>query len=174
MIRFLPETNKKEIKIEYFSRVLVFALVFLFSLSIISIFLVFPSYIISFYRDISIEGQSKTIQSTKTDTSEQENIVKITNELVTLISQFEDKAPSVPMSNILDKQNKDIKIVEISYSKENNGFRFVIKGTALTREGLLSFVKDLKSDKKLSGVNLPVSDFVKSSDINFSLTIKSE
>lgn len=174
MIRFLPEKNKKEIKIEYFSRVFVLTLSFLFLISIIAIFSIFPAYIISFYRDISIETQSKIIRSSKIDTSEQEKTVKNINEIISFLSDFKNEKPSVSLQNILDKANKDIKITQINYENKNEDFGFVIKGVSETREGLLLFVKDLKTDKNLSGVDLPVSDFVKSLDINFSIKMTSK
>jgi hypothetical protein len=69
MIRFLPEKNKKEIKIEYFSRVFSVVLIFMILLGIISTFSIFPAYIISFYRDISIKSQSASVEANKIDTN---------------------------------------------------------------------------------------------------------
>ncbi len=174
MIKFLPEKNKKEIKIEYFSRVVVLVLIFLVFLGVFGVFSLFPGYIISYYRDISIAEQSKSAQLNKVDVSVQEKTVKTTNELISFLTQLEDKKPSVPMFNILAKVNSYIRITQISYTKDKDGFKFIVKGTAKTREGLITFIRDLKADKNLSGVSLPVSDFVKSSDIDFSLNILSK
>ena len=174
MIKFLPEKNKKEIKIEYFSRVVVISLIFVVFLGVVGAFSIFPGYIISHYRDISIAEQSKSAQTNKVDVSAQEKIVKFTNELILLLTQLENKKPSDPMSNILAKKNTNISITQISYTKDKDGFKFAVKGIAETREGLITFIRDLKADKNLSGVSLPVSDFVKSSDIDFSLNILSK
>jgi hypothetical protein len=171
MIRFLPEKNKKEIKIEYFSRVFSVVLIFMILLGIISTFSIFPAYIISFYRDISIKSQSASVEANKIDTNEQESLVKTTNELILFLNQFKNEKPSVQMLGVLEKTNKNIKINQISYSKRDSLYQFIFKGVADNREGLLSFVKDIKLDKNISAVDLPVSDFVKSSDIDFTITL---
>jgi len=52
-----------------------------------------------------------------------------------------------------------------------NAFRYSLRGVATTREVLFSFVETLKTNKLFSAVDLPVSNFVKDSDIEFSVTL---
>lgn len=171
MIKFLPEKNQKEIKIEYFSRVLLFLLVFIFFAGVLAVVSIFPSYIIAFYRDISISAQSKIVQLNKIDTSEQENLIKNTNEIISFLAGLNNYQSSDDILSIIQKKNENITINQISFSREENRKKFIINGISKTREGLLIFVRDLKLDADFKGVNLPVSDFVKSSNIDFSLTL---
>lgn len=170
MIRFLPEKNKKEIKFEYFSRIFVFGMIFMFLIGIFSVFTIFPSFIISYYRDISIEAQSQDVKKDIIDVSEQEKNVDKANVLSSYIMGLKVDTPSVEIERIV-KEKTNTKITEITYQNSKEGYRYVVKGIASTREDLLLFVKKLKIIKDFSSVSLPVSDYVKSSDIDFSITI---
>ncbi len=66
----------------------------------------------------------------------------------------------------------DIKITKISYQADKaKGGTVSIAGTAPSRDRLLLFKKALDDDNNFTKVDLPISNFVKGSDIQFNLTL---
>ena len=66
----------------------------------------------------------------------------------------------------------DIKINQISY--ENNllkGKIINIKGSAVSRERLLLFRLAFENDANFKDVDLPISNFIKGSNIQFNLSL---
>ncbi len=75
---------------------------------------------------------------------------------------------------IILKKLPEIKITDIAYHKdEKTGPKgqVSIQGTAPSRESLLAFRKALEDDINFQSVNLPISNFVKGSNIQFSLSL---
>lgn len=180
MINFLPEKIKKEVKKEYFIRSLT---VFLSSFFVVSIFIIvflMPSFILAITRKESITQQLNMIKgSAISQNTETLNRVKIVNEVVKVLSLNTDspKLVSDLIKSVIQIKNSNIKISAISTEGDSNKFtKIVLRGFSNTREGLTKYTKDLKTLDIFSEVNLPVSSLVKSSDIDFviSLTLKNE
>ena len=76
------------------------------------------------------------------------------------------------INEILLKKMPDIKINQISY--ENNllkGKIINIKGSAVSRERLLLFRLAFENDANFKDVDLPISNFIKGSNIQFNLSL---
>ncbi len=74
---------------------------------------------------------------------------------------------------LLDK-TPGIKISQILYEDDGmQGRKINILGIASTREALLFFEQTLQNDTAFKNVNLPVSNFVKESNIEFNLSLSS-
>lgn len=74
---------------------------------------------------------------------------------------------------IIEHKSNKIRIVGISYSYDlDSGTIVGVSGIASSREDLLGFQQSIKDDPYFEEVNLPISNFIKSSDIGFSLDIK--
>lgn len=76
---------------------------------------------------------------------------------------------------VILRKTPAIKITDISYQKDpkndpNKG-KISVQGTAPSREVLLLFRKALEDDTNFKNVNLPISNFVKGSDIQFYLSL---
>jgi len=66
----------------------------------------------------------------------------------------------------------NIKITDISYENDSlNGKKISIQGTAPSREVLLSFRQAFENDNTFKQVDLPISNFVKGSNIQFYLSL---
>ena len=70
-----------------------------------------------------------------------------------------------------DKKMPEIKIDSIYYGNTPKGREIRINGSAPSREKLLIFRLALENDPSFSRVDLPISNFVKGSDIKFFLTL---
>ena len=73
---------------------------------------------------------------------------------------------------IILQKMPNIKITNISYENDpREGKKISIRGIAPSREVLLSFRIALESDSSFKQVNLPISNFVKGSNIEFYLSL---
>ncbi len=76
------------------------------------------------------------------------------------------------INKIIVHQKPEVKINQISYTSSGEGGKSItVSGVASTRGGLLSFSQALKEDQFFKEVNLPISNFVKESDIIFSINL---
>jgi len=76
------------------------------------------------------------------------------------------------INEIMLAKTPSIKITEIFYQNDpQKGKTVIINGTAPSREILLSFRTALEDNVAFKKVDLPISNFVKGSDIKFSLSL---
>ena len=77
--------------------------------------------------------------------------------------------------NIIDiissKKTAAIKINRISYQKKGANKEIVIAGIASSREDLLDFRRSFEQDANFKKVDLPISNFIKGSNIMFHLVL---
>jgi hypothetical protein len=102
-------------------------------------------------------------------------LVKDINDKLVLVEKFEKNRflLSVKVINaILLKKRPDIKITQITYDNNaTSGKKINITGTAPSREVLLLFRQALEDSPNFKNIDLPISNFVKGSNINFSLSL---
>ena len=175
MINFLSEKNKNNVKKEYSFRVFtLFLIIFSLVMVFVSVFLS-PAHILSIYRKSVISNQLGMVKESPVSKSSVslEDVKKI-NEIVKVISSATvyQKPASDFIKRILNSKNSAITISFISSDFDtNNNMRISLRGFSKTRDGLTKFVKDIKSLNLFSGVDLPISSLVKSSDIDFSINL---
>lgn len=76
------------------------------------------------------------------------------------------------IKSLTETRVKGIKISDVEYAQDVNTAsipKIQISGIAATRQNLLDFTDALKKNAHFSGVNLPLSSFVKDKDIEFSI-----
>lgn len=175
MINFLSEKNKKEVKSEYSLRVIS---TFLIALSLTMVFVcvfLIPAHILSIYRKAVISDQLTMIKSSSLNqTSISLSEVKRINEIVKVLTpNITDQKPlSDYVKSVLNVKNRDITISSISVDSDvSQNPKIILKGLSKTRDGLTRFAKDIKSLNIFSSVDLPISSLVKSSDIDFVITL---
>lgn len=177
MINLTPKEERKKIKADFYLRLLI---VFLFSVSMsVLIFdiTMIPSY---FSAQISREAveqklfEQKNIPVPALDIETQTIIQKI-NTRVKLIKEAEEKKFLVServINQILLKKMPDVKINSITYTTDSQSIqKILITGTAPSRERLLLFRRALEENTFFKSVDLPISNFIKGSNIIFSLTL---
>lgn len=175
MLNFLPQKNRNEIIFEYLLRVNIYVLSFILIATSILIILFFPSY---FY----VKLKNKNINS-QLDFAKQKNINKGEDPIVFIkdlnrlsLALSVDHTYSVLCSVIIDKlvllKNNNIKIYSINIEHLSDGTRkILLNGVAKTRDSLTMFDKEIKTDGFFKSASFPVSNFIKSSNSDFSAVL---
>ena len=176
MIKFnlLPPGEKKELEIMHLNQILVFLLIRIFFIMIIFIILLTSAYFSLF---ILLNMQEKLVQAEKDDSSFQK-IVEIeeeingTNKLLKKISgkQKELKPIAPLMKEISEIVPERIYLTYFSYQKEDS--LITINGRSETREDLLVMENDLNESEYFEDVDLPLSNLIRQTDLDFKITFK--
>ncbi|HYD92451.1 MAG TPA: hypothetical protein VEA37_13320 [Flavobacterium sp.] len=176
MINLIPNEEKKAQVRNFYSRLfVVFLYVISFSI-LLSSATILPAYFLSrVKKDVAVSQLEAEVN----------NRIKLSEETLSLSADLEKKLQIVEaaqgdkyvvsqavINKILLKKMNDIKIKEIDYKNEGSGKIISIFGTAPNRERLLLFRQALEDDVSFKEVNLPISNFVRGSNIEFSLTLK--
>jgi hypothetical protein len=177
MINLIPIEEKRKNKRESYSRILVVFFITLMFLVIILIIIILPTYFVSYEKKISTNKKLEIQKSDKTLEVNDESLltIKALNSRLSLLEKarqndflFSQKI----LDKILSKKIPGIKIDRIFY--ENNSLKekkISINGIAKNREILILFRKAFEEDVSFKNVDLPISNFVKGSDIDFSLNL---
>ena len=176
MFELLPITQKKALKKEYFFRLAIVILASLLALSAISVVLLTPSYFLSVVREKAISEEFDRAVKSKDTLSEQElrtNVNK-SKEMLELLKSGESKILIESLiSKIIEKKNAGIAINSFSVNlSKKDKYELFVSGTAKKREDLKVFAESLRSSKEFGSVDLPISNFAKIADIDFSVTLK--
>jgi len=175
MSNLLPIETKNSIKKEYNLRIAAAVLFFIAAILFISVAWLIPVYILSVNKyDVTqkelelIQAEALTIQPD----NPKEVIDDINRRLEILDGGvFAEKYTYDIIVDTLSKKNKGIKINRIFYDKSGTQIKVLLKGEALKRENLSSFVSEIEKNELYSKVDLPISNFVKEINLDFSLTI---
>lgn len=177
MLELLPNAQKKSLKKEYFLRFSVVALLFLSALGIIFLVALSPSYFLSVVKERVVAEEFDNSMKSKR-ASEGENLqaaIKDSKEMLSLLKREGDDRSLIKsvILKIIDNKNPGIKIngISINYSKKDQ-YQVVVTGTSKNREFLKTFADSLKAEKDFSDIDLPISNFAKISDIDFSISLK--
>lgn len=177
MINLIPKKEKENMVIDFYFRFTILIIIMLDFCILIAIFSLLPPYFISSmkYSLSSVNLENKKSEPLPPLDENSLALVKDINNKLSLIEKFEKNKfrPSVKVINaILLKKSSDIKITQILYEKEGVAEKKIsITGIAPSREALLSFREALEGSSNLKDVNLPISNFVKGSNINFNLSL---
>ncbi len=176
MINLIPNQEKKEkIKDFYFRLVIVFFVVlgFCFFVAFASIL---PSYFLSLVNKNVINAKLEMQKREPLLLTDQNSLAAIEDlkSKINLIESAEKNkyliSQKVINEIILQKIN-DIKITQLSYEDSGGGKKISVRGIAGSRERLLLFRRALEDDITFKKVDLPISNFVKDSNIEFNLTL---
>ncbi|MBI2630651.1 hypothetical protein HYW73_00335 [Candidatus Nomurabacteria bacterium] len=177
MINLIPNQEKKKKGKDFYFRLGVVFLAAIGFCVLVAILSILPSYFLS-----SVE---KNLAYEKLEIQKREPVpavdqdslktVEDLNEKILLINASEKNTYLVSqkiISEIILKKMPDIKINRINY--ENNsvtGKEISINGVAPSRGRLLLFRRALEDDVAFKKVDLPVSNFIKGSNIEFYLKL---
>ena len=175
MSNLLPQKQQKTLKAAY--NVRRFGVIFslLCVILLVSLVLLFPSYLLSKVRATGVSMDLETFK--KTSNTENQN-----GDLEVRLRDAKDKARALQISEknpsvyelfrIFENKSRSIKIKEVSYLKGLQETTIAIQGRAASRESLTEFEKQLRSNVNFSGIDLPISNFAKEKDIDFTIDIK--
>jgi hypothetical protein len=179
MANLITEKQKKAIKTEYIIRASSVSL--LIPISLLGLFLL--AYIVPYYvsvnkKDLWVAEQFKNVINVENKENVGESMTRIVSQTLDELKAVElynknNFIPSVYFNKIIENKNSNIKITKLSYNLVRQGQgQFFVSGISKNRDGLVSFIDDLKSKAGFYSVESPVSDFAKDSDIPFTLNIK--
>lgn len=172
MMNFLPTEDKKDIKKEYFRRLLVFAGLFSFlAVSVGAILLLSPLVFLKNQKD-NLSNQL-FFSEERISRENIENVIPLVEDLnrkIPLINsgvkEVVEKSSFVKV--ILDEKTSDIKISEFLLDNE----KISIRGLSGSRQSLINFTEALRGKKDFKKVESPVSNLIKDKDIDFTLSIE--
>ncbi|MFA5888900.1 MAG: PilN domain-containing protein [Candidatus Paceibacterota bacterium] len=175
MFNSLPYELKEKIRSEYHLRLLIVVFVSIICIQIFFLIILLPSWFISLNKEKEIILQTKKTDSLSLDSeiSMINSKIKSVNARLNIInSTLEYPKATFFIDSILSKKTDNIYIKELMYtSLSNNTGKIVLAGISKTRESLVSFVKELEGLKLFENVDLPISNFTKDKDINFSINM---
>lgn len=175
MLELLPNVQKKSIKKEYFLRFLVVMLSFSLTAGILFLVSLLPSYFLLSVKENSVSQEFENKKKSASAALDEDllSAVKISKEMLALLKLVDGKfSMRDSIVKIISKKNSGIRIdgVSMNHSKDEQ-YRISLRGTSKNRELLKSFAESLKAEKEFSGVDLPISNFAKISDIDFNITL---
>lgn len=177
MINILPIKEKKKNLTEYRFRLAIVAILAVVVLVLINLILLIPSYLLTVSKFNGVSEQI-ALQESKQDSSGQgkdvEAKVSAVNKKISMFladGPTDRLSPPAIIARIIAMKGSAIKIQGFEYDGSGQLERLAVTGVAADRDGLAKFLETLKKDKSFTNVELPVSSFVKSSNIKFSLMI---
>lgn len=176
MINILPENEKVLLRKEYRLRLVTVGLFMLSFILTVAFFLLIPFYVLSDNKINALNIQLGQYNVSSSDGSEN-NLTKVITEInqnLELLNrnQKENNLSQDILSSILSNRPAGVKFSRLFYSTSVDGKRTIdINGQANNRTVLRSFEETLRKNKYVESTKLPVSNFTKRSDIDFSINI---
>lgn len=175
MFNLLPNNLKDKIRSEYRLHFVIVAFLFIIFLQVTHLVFLFPSWLISLNKEKEVILQSE--KSNRSSLDSQINLINSTiksiNTKLNVINSTLEYPKVVPLiDGILAQKTNDIHIKAIQYtSSKNTSVKINLTGVSATRESLVLFVKKLEESKLFNNVDLPISNFTKDKDIDFSINM---
>ncbi len=184
MINLIPKEEKKKIAKLFFYKLAVLFLATAGLSFLIASVAIFPSYFISSVENNIVNAKLEAQKGEPVPRPDQETLsaIKDLNKKLDLIENAENSKFTISekvINAIILKKISNIKITDISYESDpakglENGQKsqkISLQGSASSREVLLLFRKALEDSTAFKQVDLPISNFVKGSDIQFYLSL---
>lgn len=173
MINLLPDAYKKTIDHEHWLRVIATNCLFFCYLAAMSLVLFFPSYVLTKIRadEARVESQALQVGDGTTDVSK---TIRELGVAATKARELSSRLTTTSLHDVLhllEGKPAGIRVVEISYVNHDGVNQLILKGIAQTREALTSFNKFLSGQSQLSAVDIPISNFAKDRNFEFTATV---
>ena len=181
MINLIPKEEKKRMIRDFYLRVVALSFIALSVSFLIAFVAILPSYFISSAR-VNIVNAKLEMQKNEPAPIPEERTLAVIKDLNNKLNLIEKARENefVVSKKVIDaiffRKMSEVKITGIVYENDpknisSKGRKINIEGSAPSREVLLLFRQALEDDPVFKQVNLPISNFVKGSDIKFSLSL---
>lgn len=173
MTNLIPQTAKKKVVLEYWTRVVSVWIFILSGIFIISSILLIP---VNFIINSQIELYSAPAEDAGKDANEfnlsTSVLIKSSNK-AGLITDLENRKRFSNVFSLIESLvNNGITIESVALSREEDGLApILITGKASTRQALADFREILLSNEEIETVFLPISNLTRDKDINFNVTV---
>ena len=178
MSNLLPPESQKNILKEYRIRLAATSMAALFIITLFAIILLIPSFLLSSVKVKSSEEQLNLVRNKDTEQVEKEmkSLIFQTNADTTLLEEGDVVTEVVGelFTYLLDTKPNSIAITGILYekSKTDDLDTVSLRGIALNREALFSYITFLQTSGYFTEAAVPVSRFIKEKDIDFTIPMK--
>jgi hypothetical protein len=174
MINLLPENEKKFFKKEYRLRVATVMLAMIFTLIVTLGVLLLPSVALTMYK--RRVAQNSSIQPVTTIQKEYSELLKEVNAAKAYMVILAPEKPRVQATDVVALVTKHklpgIKVTGVQYTATDKaGFKVIIHGVAQSRQSLIDFRAALEKEPGIEKIQLPVSNLIKDTNIDFSFEI---
>lgn len=177
MINLIPTKEKKDMIRGFYFRLGTMFFLMLGVVMLVATIALLPSYFLSIAKVNSVSEKLNLEESAATQSINQNTAAEISvlDRKLTILERAEKNKFLVServIREVLARKLDDIKITELSYDASKAGEMSIrIRGTAPSRERLLQFRMALEQDPMFKNVDLPISNFVKGSNIQFTITL---
>jgi len=174
MLNLLPQKYKSDLKKEYKTRRLIIYIEFLIGLAFAAIIVLIPFFILA---QIEINALANEIEASKEAIDDEDREMRrrlsaVRSALQRLDSEMSEFEPSSIITEAIKESDGSIGLTSFSIkSSEEASFELVLSGVSNDRESLREFGEKLEANDNFERVDIPVSNFVKSENIDFSLVI---
>lgn len=175
ILNVLPQEVKNRNKKNYWKRFIsMFFNVLAVSFSV-AILLLFPSFFFSKQKEVIAENrlESFNLANPDLDNNNIDEIVKDINFKLDKLSKYKNSdIVGDVIVEILKNKPKNVSFEQILFNKRADGVSVVeIHGTSPDRDSLRSLKANFESNLIFENVNLPVSNFIESKNINFNISM---
>lgn len=177
MINLIPIEEKRKMKSEFLFRASAVLFIVLGSAVLIGSVALLPSYFYVTVKNNLANQKLETQKNTPLPLVEAEILAKVQDlnnklKLIENSNQVKFVVSVQVINDVISKKMPDIKITDIAYENTvAKGREIKLSGEAPSREKLLIFRQALEQDSSFKKVDLPISNFVKGSNIRFYLTL---
>lgn len=177
MINLLPISAIKRIITEYRIRLAATALSILGLTVLIALVLLTPSYFLASHKKNIVESDlanpGKSGNESLQEQKKLEGMIKEANSVLDLLGGG-GKQPSpseAVIAKIIGYKTSAIILNAIYYEARDTGGYISLRGVAAKRQSLITFADLLKKDSSFTNITSPISDLVKDSNIDFTITL---
>lgn len=178
MINLIPNQEKKRIERDFYLRLLAVFFSMLTATVVLGCVAILPAYFMSMeYKNLATDklALQKNTPTPLLDDDVKSKVRDIDTKL-TMVENAERGKFIISrevINEILKDVGGDIRVSSIFYNNGGEaGKEVLLSGSAGSRESLLVFQQRLKSNKSFTEVNLPISNFVKGSNIDFAISLR--
>lgn len=178
MFNLLPEQEKKEILTEYRIRRLIIASIFLLVLGFIAVISLLPSYLLSSAK--VVEGKDSVAAIERSSIVAEEPALQSSLQVANVKLSALTPASANSLASVLDAigaaRSEHIRLNGILFTRGAPGAGVAtdtiqLSGVAKDRDSLSAFEDALKANPLFTSVDLPVSNFAKDQNEDFSLSL---
>ena len=174
MINLLPKQQKKELAQEFKFRLTLSALTLSFIIVFMGLLFLTPLFFYARNHEVQLEEELiRTRELTKNEiTTEANEIIKNVKIKVKSMGDYEHSflVTEKVLDKVLSHTLGEVSLRKITYLEKDGKKGVGLEGIAPSREVLKNFVYRLGSDTSLQNVTIPLSNYLKGADLQFTIT----
>lgn len=177
MLHLLTEEHKKKVSTEYAYRVGVVVSCAVIVLSAVSFGFLYPTYAITHngYAEALRQETDITAKIAERQNDTSADSVKGISTSIAALRMFNNETDPVNVvSRVINKKPRGVSIIHVSYQNAGGGKgspTLNIIGKSDTREHLVTFSQQVRSDTTFVSADVPLSAFAREKDIDFSMKV---